>query len=77
MLSHATAWTLLTPFVVLAVLWVIYRLATGTWNVYRIAEGYDGRTSTSKMQFLLWTIVVIPCYAAVGVENWRYAAVGS
>ena len=69
----AAAWTALAPFVVLAAIYAAYVVATKSWNVWRIAEGADTRTSTSKAQFLLWTAVVIPCYAALFVANWRGA----
>jgi hypothetical protein len=69
----AAAWTALAPFVVLAGIYGAYVLATRSFNVYRIAEGADGRASTSKAQFLLWTAVVVPCYAALFVANWRGA----
>ena len=67
----AAVWTAVAPFVVLGVVYAIYVAATHSWNVYRIAEGADGRTSTSKFQFLLWTIVAIGSYTAVFVANWR------
>ena len=67
------AWTAIAPFVVLAGLYVAYVAATRSFNIYRIAEGTDGRTSTSKAQFFLWTAVVIPCYAALFVANWKGA----
>jgi hypothetical protein len=69
----AAAWTALAPFIVLAVLVGAHAAATGSWNISRIAEGADGRISTSKTQFLLWTAVVIPCYACLFVANWRGA----
>jgi hypothetical protein len=66
-----TAWVIVAPFIVLAVLFAVYTAATRSPNVYRLAEGLDGRTSTSKVQFLLWTVVAIGCYAAVFTANWR------
>jgi hypothetical protein len=69
----AAAWTALAPFVVLAALFVAHWIATRSWNISSIAEGTDGRISTSKTQFLLWTAVVIPCYACLFVANWRGA----
>jgi hypothetical protein len=66
-----TAWIVATPFAVLAMLYVLYAIAARSIDPYRIAEGADGRTSTSKAQFLLWTTVVVPCYGALFVANWR------
>ena len=70
-------WVLAAPFVILLVLYAVYVVATRSWNPYRIAEGKDGRTSTSKAQITLWTLVVIPCYAALFTANWRTGHIGS
>lgn len=64
-------WVVAAPFVVLAALYAVYVAGARSWNPYRLAEGLDGRTSTSKAQFALWTAVVVACYAAVFVANWR------
>lgn len=72
-----TWWVLAAPFVILGVFYAVYIVATRSFNLYRIAEGKDGRTSTSKAQLLLWTAVVIPCYAALFTANWRSGHIGS
>jgi len=48
----------------LCVLWVVFGVASG-WNVIKLFEGADGRPSTSKFQFWLWTIVVIFAYSTI------------
>ena len=54
----------------LAVVFGLYRVWKGSWNVLTLAEGADGRLSTSKFQVLLWTIVVLFGYAVV--ETGRF-----
>ena len=49
----------------LLVLWVLYRLFTGTWSVGKIIEGVDGHPSTSKLQWFLWTVVVLFSYVLI------------
>ena len=49
----------------LALVFVLYRLWKHSWNVLALAEGADGRLSTSKFQVLLWTIVVLYGYFVV------------
>lgn len=50
---------------VLALFWVAYRLGTGSWSLWRMAVGRDGRYSTSLFQGLAWTVVVIATYLAM------------
>lgn len=50
---------------VLVLLWIPYRILAGTWNPLRVICGTDGRPSTSKLQFWLWTIVVLFSYVAL------------
>jgi len=54
-----------TASVVLFLLWLLYVLFSGTWNPARLFEGADGRPSSSKLQWFLWTIVAIFTYTAV------------
>jgi hypothetical protein len=42
----------------LVVLWLLYRAVTGSWRVWQLAVGIDGRYSTSLFQGLAWTLVV-------------------
>lgn len=51
--------------VVLVVLWVLYRVLGRTWNPGKLIEGADGRPSTSKLQWFLWTVVVVFSYSAI------------
>jgi hypothetical protein len=44
---------------------VLYRTLTGTWSIWRVVVGADGRASASKLQWFLWTVVVIFSYVAV------------
>jgi hypothetical protein len=52
-------------FVVLGVLWVLYKWLGGTWNPCKLIEGADGRSSASKLQWFFWTVVVIFFYVAI------------
>jgi hypothetical protein len=54
----------------LALVFVLYWVWKRSWNVFVLAEGADGRLSTSKFQVLLWTIVVL--YGYVVVETGRF-----
>jgi hypothetical protein len=51
--------------VVLAVLWVLCGVLCGAWNPWKLVIGADGRPSTSKLQWFLWTVVIIFSYAAI------------
>ncbi|HEX9987892.1 MAG TPA: IPT/TIG domain-containing protein [Chloroflexia bacterium] len=52
-------------FVLLAAIWVLYGLVGGTWNPLALVIGADNRPSTSKLQFFLWTVVVLYAYGAI------------
>jgi hypothetical protein len=52
-------------FVLIFVFWPMYRFVTGSWNVLKFVVGDDGRPSTSKLQWFLWTVVIIFSYIAV------------
>lgn len=49
----------------LLLFWVLYRLYAGTWDLTKIYEGADGNASTSKLQWFLWTVVIIFAYVVV------------
>src|SRR4051794_30298959 len=53
------------PFFVLVALYVICGVIGNTWNPWKLIEGADGRPSTSKLQWFLWTVVTIFAYVAV------------
>lgn len=48
----------------LFVLWVLYGVASD-WNPWLLVQGADGRPSTSKFQFWLWTGGIIFSYSAI------------
>jgi hypothetical protein len=69
------------PYVVSIVvaigLWLIGGMASG-WNPLKLVEGADGRPSTSKFQFWLWTVVIIPTFCglyAMQMKALGYSAV--
>ena len=45
--------------------WVVYGLLASTWNIWKLVAGTDGRASTSKLQWFLWTVVVVFAYVAI------------
>ncbi|MEA3294081.1 MAG: hypothetical protein U9P81_03775 [Euryarchaeota archaeon] len=47
--------------VVLLLIWIL----TGRKNPRKLFEGADGRPSTSKFQWFLWTVVIIFSYTAI------------
>jgi hypothetical protein len=49
----------------LALLWVVFGLVTRGGNPLRLVVGADGRPSTSKLQWFLWTVVVVFSYVAI------------
>jgi hypothetical protein len=49
----------------LALLWVVYGLVTRGGNPLRLVVGDDGRPSTSKLQWFLWTVVVVFSYVSI------------
>jgi hypothetical protein len=51
--------------VALLVLWLVSGLLTRTWNPVHLALGEDGRISTSKFQWLLWTAVIFFSYTVL------------
>lgn len=50
---------------VLALYWLVCVFVERTWRIWRLAEGADGRLSTSKAQWLLWTFAVAFAYVVV------------
>ncbi len=64
----------------LLVLWILYRVYSGTWSVQRLIEGADGHPSTSKLQWFLWTVVVLFSYVmiyAAQAANDNFAAIAN
>ena len=58
----------LVPYVVgvvtVLLLWLLYKVASGG-TIGSLYEGNDGRPSTSKFQYFVWTAVVVFAYAAI------------
>lgn len=55
---------------VLIALWAVFGLRLGFDWPSRISDGVDGRPSTSKFQFFLWTAVIVWGYTAVVARRW-------
>ncbi len=51
--------------IVLALIFVLYWIGSGTPNVWKLVEGADGRPSTSKLQWFLWTLVIVFSYTSI------------
>ena len=61
----------------LGVLYVVTALITGHWRLKELFAGFDGVGSTSKLQWLLWLIVIGFGYVAIWVlraEHGDYTA---
>jgi hypothetical protein len=67
-------WPYVAAFSSVLALFLLYKITTKD-SFSRLYEGADGRSSTSKFQFFLWTVVVILTYAAlytVKLEQHRF-----
>jgi len=62
----------LLAFAAVLGLWVVAGVSTGHWSILKYVEGADGRASTSKFQWLFWTVVVFFAYTAAYVARARY-----
>lgn len=61
----------------LVVVYVVTALITGRWRLKELFNGFDGFGSTSKLQWLLWLIVILFGYVAIWVlraEQGNYTA---
>jgi len=56
----------------LILLWLINRVIGKSWSFAGLYRGADGRPSSSKFQFFLWTIMVL--FAYVTIFSARFAA---
>jgi hypothetical protein len=61
---------LLIPLLFIGFLCVIYRWGSKEKPISMIWEGYDGATSTSKLQFFLWTMVVLYAYIIIVIDAY-------
>jgi IPT/TIG domain len=52
---------------VLVLLWVVTSVMGKTWNPWKLVEGADGVSSTSKFQWLLWLVVILFAYVVLWV----------
>jgi len=71
---------LVVGVIVVVFIWALLGIISGTWNIFRFVQGADHRPSTSKFQWLLWTIVVLFSYAAIyaaRVERGHFEALGT
>ena len=68
-LTQAADWIGAHPWTVAAIsliaLYVVLAILAGEWNIIRWAEGADGRISASKLQFLMWTILILFSYILI------------
>jgi hypothetical protein len=62
-------WSFLCAFALLLVLYILYAVVSGHPNPLWIAMGADGRLSSSKLQFLGWTTVVLYAYATLAIDR--------
>ena len=62
-------WVQLSPALwgvsAVALFWLAFGVMSGPFNPLRWVEGADRRPSTSKMQFLVWTVAALFSYVAV------------
>ena len=55
-------------FIAMVLLWLLHLAITGN-HPWKLVEGEDGRASTSKFQFWLWTAVAIFAYVGITVAR--------
>lgn len=63
-----------SAFVLLVAMYILYVIASGRLNPMWIAIGEDGKLSSSKLQFLVWTVVVLYSYIALAASRLGHAA---
>ncbi|MDB5072453.1 MAG: hypothetical protein JWM87_3564 [Candidatus Eremiobacteraeota bacterium] len=64
-LERLCAYPMQAAFVLIILIVIAYVLLNDSANPLRLALGEDGRLSTSKFQFLLWTVPVIFVFASL------------
>ncbi len=62
----------LIGFGILILFLIAYRFFSRTWDVLKLAEGADGKISSSKFQWLVWTIVALFSYAAIFAARIKF-----
>jgi hypothetical protein len=55
-------------FAAIVLLWLLHLAITGN-HPWKLVQGEDGRTSTSKFQFWLWTVVAVFAYVVFTVAR--------
>jgi hypothetical protein len=55
--------------VVLGAVWIVYQLVSGSWTVWKLADGQDGALSTSKLQWFVWLAVILFSYTVLWVAR--------
>ena len=61
-------------FLTIGILYILSRVYTGSWLPWALARGHNQETSTSQLQFLIFTAVVVFAYATV--LAWRVIHAG-
>jgi len=71
-----SVWNWVSPYAwgLLAIgsVYVIGGVLGGAWNPLKLVEGADGRPSTSKFQWLFWTVIVLYSYVVLYVTRARF-----
>ncbi len=65
---------------VIALLWIFASVSGKSWNPWTLVEGADGAPSTSKLQWLVWLVVIIFAYVALWVvraASGHYGAIST
>ncbi len=56
--------------VVVIAIWLVLGVGLGLDWALHVSDGADGRPSTSKFQFFLWTAVIVWGYSAIATGRW-------
>lgn len=68
-LDPATQWSLVIGLVAIFVIWLIYgKIAQDYW-LKKLVEGADRRASSSKLQWTLWTIVILFTFITIYIAR--------
>jgi hypothetical protein len=59
----------LIGIVVMFLLLVVYKVLAKTWNPAKLFEGADGKPSSSKFQWFVWTLAVVFAYIVLYVAR--------
>ena len=68
-ISPDTPWSLAIGFIAIGIIWLIYgKIAEDRW-LKKLVEGADKRASSSKLQWTLWTIVVLFTFMTIYIAR--------